>query len=78
MIIVSAMDRALRTGRMRWSLARRPQFGLAQRLYFLIFKGRLPEKDESFELLFRQAFPGGGKGRRRRRPFRGRSQPELK
>jgi poly(A) polymerase len=78
MIIVSAMDRALRTGRMRWSLARRPQFGAAERLYFLIFKGRLAEKDESFESLFRQAFPGGGKGRRLRRPFRGRSQPELK
>jgi poly(A) polymerase len=78
MIIVSAMDRALRTGRMRWTLARRPQFGAAERLYFLIFKGRLAEKDESFESLFRQAFPGGGKGRRLRRPFRGRSQPELK
>jgi poly(A) polymerase len=74
MIIVSAMDRALRAGRMRWSLARRPQFGAAERLHFLIFKSRLPEKDESFELLFRQAFPGGGKGRRRRRsrPFRSR------
>lgn len=71
MIIVAAMDRALRTGRMRWPLARRPQFGAAERLYFLIFKGRLPEKEESFEALFRQAFPGGGTGRRRRRPFRG-------
>ena len=69
LIIVAAMDRALRTGRMRWSLVRRPDFGPAERLYFLIFKGRLPGKDESFEALFRQAFPGGGKetGRRRRR-----------
>ena len=73
MIIVAAMDRALRTGRMRWALVGRPHFGPAQRLYFLIFKGRLPEKDESFETMFRQAFPGGGKGkRRRRRPFRNR------
>ena len=45
MIIVAAMDRALRTGRMRWSLARRPHFAPAERLFFVIFKGRLPEKD---------------------------------
>jgi len=77
MIIVAAMDRALRTGRMRWALVGRPHFGPAQRLYFLVFKGRLPEKDESFEVLFRQAFPGGGKGkRRRRRSFRPRPLPE--
>ena len=73
LILVAAMDRALRTGRMRWSLVRRPHFEPAQRLYFLIFKGRLPDKDESFEALFRQAFPGPGKERRRRhkrrRPF---------
>jgi poly(A) polymerase len=67
MIIVEAMDRALRTGRMRWSHVRRPHFGPAQRVYFLIFKGQLPEHGESFEALFRQAFPGAGKGRRRRR-----------
>ncbi len=77
MIIVAAMDRALRTGRMRWALVGRPHFGPAQRLYFLIFKGRLPEKDESFETMFRQAFPGGGKGkRRRRRSSRPRPLPE--
>jgi poly(A) polymerase len=67
LIIVAAMDRALHTGRMRWSLLQGPHFGPAQRLYFLIFKGRLPEKEESFEALFRQAFPGAGKGKRRRR-----------
>ena len=79
LIIVAAIDRALRTGRIRWSLLQRPHFGPAQRLYFLFFKGRLPEKDESFEALFRQAFPGGGKGmkrRPRRRSFRGRSNPD--
>jgi poly(A) polymerase len=77
MIIVAAIDRALRTGRMRWALVGRPHFGPAQRLYFLIFKGRLPEKDESFETMFRQAFPGGGKGkRRRRRSSRPRPLPE--
>lgn len=78
MIIVAAMERALRTGRMRWAHVRRPHYGLAERLYFMIFKGRLPEKDESFEALFRQAFPGGGKGRRRRRrrPFMGGSDQQ--
>ena len=80
MILVAAMDCALRTGRMRWSLVRRPHFGPAQRLYFLIFKGRLPEKEESFEALFRQAFPGGGKEmrRRRRRPHRARPSGDQK
>jgi poly(A) polymerase len=78
LIIVAAMDRALRTGRIRWSLLQRPHFGPAQRLYFLFFKGRLPGKDESFEALFRQAFPGGEKGRRRRRRRRSfRSQSNL-
>jgi hypothetical protein len=81
LIIVAAMDRALRTGRMRWSLLRRPHFGPSERLYFLIFKGRLPEKDESFEALFRQAFPGGakvGRRRRRRRSFRAQPTPDQK
>jgi len=79
LIFVAAMDRALRTGRIRWSLLQRPHFGPAQRLYFLFFKGRLPEKDESFEALFRQAFPGGGRGRRRRRrSFRARPHPDQK
>jgi poly(A) polymerase len=80
LIIVAAMDRALRTGRMRWSLARRPHFVPAERVYSLIFKGRLPEKGESFEALFRQAFPEGGLGarRRRRRRRRPRSHPGQK
>jgi len=74
MIIVEAMDRAVRSGRMRWALTRRPHYKPAERLFFLIFKGRLPENGETFETLFRQAFPGGGKSRRRprRRPFRNR------
>lgn len=66
-IIVAAMERGLGSGRMRWALTRRPHYGPAERLYFLIFKGRLPESGESFEVLFRQAFPGIGKSRRRRR-----------
>ena len=81
MILVAARECALRTGQMRWSLVRRPHFGPAQRLYFLIFKGRLPEKDESFEALFRQAFPEGGmerRRRRRRRPHRARPSGDQK
>ncbi|MFZ2053819.1 MAG: CCA tRNA nucleotidyltransferase [Candidatus Aminicenantales bacterium] len=77
LVIVAALDRALRTGRIRWSVLRRPYFGPAQRLYFLIFKGRPPAKDESFEALFRQAYPSGGteRGRRRRRRKRRYREP---
>jgi len=76
LIIVAAMERALHTGKMRWSLMRRPLFGEATRLYFLIFKGRAPDKEESFEALFREAFPSGGTERRRRRRRRKRRDPE--
>jgi poly(A) polymerase len=80
LIVVAAMDQALQTGRMRWSLARRAHFSPAERVYFLIFKGRLPERGESFEALFREAFPAGGTGvrrrRRRRRPRRSPHNPE--
>jgi poly(A) polymerase len=57
LIIVRSMIRALRTGRMRWSLKRSAHFEQASRLFFLIEKGRPPEQGESFESLFRQAFP---------------------
>jgi hypothetical protein len=74
LIFVAAMDRALQTGKMRWALTRRHLFGEATRLHFLLFKGRTPDKEESFEALFRQAYPSGGlaRRRRRRRPRRGR------
>ncbi len=75
-IIVSAMERALKTGKMRWSLRRRPHFGKAARLHFLIFNGRPPGKDESFEALFRQAYPSRGLGPRRRRRRRKRRERE--
>lgn len=73
LIIIAAMERALRTGKMRWSLTRRPLFKEATRLHFLIFKGRIPAAEESFESLFREAFPSGGteyRQRRRRRKRR--------
>jgi len=76
LIIVAAMERALHTGKMRWSLMRRPLFNGATRLHFLIFKSRPPARDESFESLFRQAFPSGGPERRRRRRRRKRRPPE--
>ncbi len=74
--IVAAMERALHTGKMRWSMMRRPLFGKSTRLHSLIFKGRVPAKDESFEALFRQAFPSGGMERRRRRRRRKRRYRE--
>jgi hypothetical protein len=70
LMIVESMLRALRTGRMRWSLQKRAHFGQAGRLAFLIEKGRAPEEGESFEALFRARFPhapAGARHRRRRR-----------
>ncbi len=67
LIIVRAMDLALRTGRMRWSLLRRAHYQQASCLFFLIFKGRPAEKEESFTRLLEQAFPSGLKAWKRRR-----------
>jgi poly(A) polymerase len=67
MIILRSMIRAIRTGHMRWSLQKRSHFDQASRLFFLIEKGRTPEGGESFESLFKKAFPSGTKWRRRRR-----------
>jgi poly(A) polymerase len=57
LVMVGKMIRALRTGRMRWSLYGRPQYVQASRLCFLIEKNRAPKNGESFESLFRQTFP---------------------
>jgi poly(A) polymerase len=69
LVMAGKMIRALRTGRMRWSLRGRPQYALASRLCFLFEQNRAPEGDESFEGLFRQAYPqlpvSGRQGRRR-------------
>ncbi len=67
MIILRSMIRAIRTGHMRWSLQKRSHFDQASRLFFLIEKGRTPEGGESFEGLFKEAFPSGTKWRRSRR-----------
>jgi len=79
MIIVGKMIEALRTGQMRWSMRGRAQYGLSSRLCFLIEKGRMPGDGESFESLFREAFPSAqvsGK-RRRRRPRRDITGPDA-
>lgn len=71
LVLTGKMIRALRNGRMRWSLRERPQYAPAARLCFLIETGRMSGKDESFESLFREAFPQiptwDRKYRRRRR-----------
>jgi poly(A) polymerase len=70
LVMVGKMIRALRSGRMRWSMRRRPQYAQASRLCFLLEKNRAPENGESFESLFRQAFPQiptSGSSRRRSR-----------
>ena len=57
LIIVGYMMRALQTGRMRWSLQKRSHYAQASRVFFIIEKGRPPESEESFESLFRVAYP---------------------
>jgi poly(A) polymerase len=57
LVMTGKMIRALRTGRMRWSLRGRPQYAQASRLCFVVEKGRAPQGEESFEGLFRQAYP---------------------
>jgi poly(A) polymerase len=70
LVMIGKMIRALRTGRMRWSMRGRPQYAQASRLCFLFEKDRAPEAEESFESLFRKAFPQiptSGLRRRRRK-----------
>ncbi len=65
------LARALHDGHMRWSVRQRPQYMLASRLCFIVTQRRAPEEGESFETLYRGAFPGqpaaGGRPRRHRR-----------
>jgi poly(A) polymerase len=67
LIILEHMLRALGSGRMRWSLRKRVHFPQASRLCFLINRGRAPQEGESFESLYRQAFPSAPLSSRRRR-----------
>jgi poly(A) polymerase len=67
LLILGAMGRALRTGRMRWSLAKRSHFGQAGRLCFLIRTGRPAGPGEGFEILLRESVPSGPESERSRR-----------
>jgi poly(A) polymerase len=64
LVLSNKMIRALRTGRMRWSLRARAQYAKASRLCFLIEKDRAPDGAESFESLFQQAFPQSSQRRK--------------
>jgi poly(A) polymerase len=78
LIIVRFMIRAMSTGHMRWSLKRRSRYERAARLFFLISRGRLPERGESFEGIYLQAHPAAReKSWRRRRPSRRRQRRAL-
>jgi poly(A) polymerase len=57
---------ALRTGRMKWALKRRPDFAQAFRVCLLAEKGRPPHPGETFDDLYREAFPTGFLPRRRK------------
>ncbi len=75
-VILAALQRALRSGNMRWSLRGRPHFPQASRLFFLITKLRMAEPHETFASLYAETFPdqpAGKKKRRRRRKPRHRS-----
>jgi poly(A) polymerase len=80
LVLVAKMIRALRTGRVRWTMRGRSHYVPASRLCFLFEKGRAPAAGESFESLFSQAFPQAAApmpARRRRRPRRKSKPPAL-
>lgn len=66
-VILAALQRALHTGNMRWSLRGRPHYQQASRLFFLITKMRMPEAHESFASLYAETFPEKPPRRKRRR-----------
>jgi poly(A) polymerase len=65
--ILGTMIRALRTGRMRWSLQKRSHYVQADHLFFLVVKHRPPAEGESFETIFR-SIHGQGVSRPDHRP----------
>jgi poly(A) polymerase len=77
LVMAGKMIRALRTGRMRWSMRGRSQYAQASRLCFLIEQNRAPEERESFESLFQQAFPAYPTWGAKRRSRRHKKRPEL-
>lgn len=75
--ILGTMIRALRTGRMRWSLQKRSHYAQADHLFFLAAKNRPPAEGESFEMVFR-SIHGQGLSRPDRRPQRRGRRPPRK
>jgi poly(A) polymerase len=76
LIIVDSMIRALRTGHMRWSLLRLSHADQAARLFFMIMKCRPPAAGETFEGIYREAFPSAPAGPERKRRRRRRRRPQ--
>jgi len=74
MILVQAMRRALRTGRFRWSLQKRAHYPQAARLFYMIENGRSPQSEETFETLFRAAYPSSADQPERRKKRRRRKR----
>jgi len=81
LILVAQMKKALRSGRMRWSLKKRAHFEPAFRVFHLIEYGSPASKETSFDILMGRESPGpterlvpppvkpqARRGRRRRRP----------
>ena len=70
MTVVEHLRGALRTGRMRWALKRRPDFSQAERVFLISKRLRPPAPGETFDDLYRDAFPSGSRPHphRRRRP----------
>jgi len=75
LMIVEQMFSGLKTGRMRWALKRRSHFAQASRVCIMAEKGRPPELGETFEDLYRQAFPQGSAPREVHRKHRRRHRP---
>ena len=75
LVLIERLIQALRTGHLRAALFEKSHFGQADRLFFLIEKGRPPAAGESFEALFRKAHPEAASvpRRKRRRRRRGRT-----
>ncbi len=74
MYIVDQMNRALETGRMRWSLRRKGHYANASRLLGLALGRNVGEEKDPFDRLFAERFagaPSGKKKKKRRRRGKG-------
>jgi poly(A) polymerase len=67
LMIIAAMDTALRTGRFPWSLKKRALYGDAAWIFALIFNRDLLQEDDPFPVAFSQKYPQTKPPKRRRR-----------